>query len=91
MLSLAVLSAVLLAAYADAAETLHLGSDGQCKNAADEPSGRLLLTASKIKQVIDTGDTEAALQCLAQLKADFPEITGPDLEVFTEAELLYAE
>ncbi len=91
MFSLAILFAVLLAAYADAAETLHLGSDGQWKNAADEPSGKLLLAASKMKQVIDTGDTEAALQCLAQLKADFPDITGPDLDVFTEAELLYAQ
>jgi len=91
MFSLAVLFAVLLVAYADAAETLHLGSDGQWKNAADEPSGKLLLAAAKIKQVVDTGDTESALRCLAQLKIDFPDIAGPDLEIFTEAELLYAQ
>lgn len=91
MFSLAVLFAVLLAAYAGAAETLHLGSDGQWKNAADEPGGKLLLAAAKIKQVVSTGDTESALQCLAQLKIDFPDIAGPDLEIFTEAELLYAK
>lgn len=91
MFSLAVLFAVLLSAYADAAETLHLGSDGQWKNAADEPSGKLLLAAAKIKQVVDTGDTKSALQCLAQLNIDFPDIAGPDLEVFTDAELLYAQ
>jgi outer membrane protein assembly factor BamD (BamD/ComL family) len=89
--SLAVLFAVLLGTYVDAAETLHLGSDGQWKNAADEPGGKFLLAASKIKQVIDTGDTESALQCLTQLKVEFPDIAGPDLEVFTEAELLYAK
>ncbi len=91
MFSLALLFAVLLGTYAGAAETLHLGSDGQWKNAADEPGGKLLLAAAKIKQVVSTGDTESALQCLAQLKVDFPDIAGPDLEIFTEAELLYAK
>ena len=91
MFSLAILCATLLGTYAGAAETLHLSSDGQWKNAANEPDGKLLLAAAKIKQVVDTGDTESALKSIAQLKADFPDIAGADLDIFTEAEMLYAK
>lgn len=91
MFFLVILFAVLFGTYADAAETLHLGSDDQWKNTADEPGGKLLLAAAKIKQVVETGDTESALNYIDQLKTDFPDIAGPDLVVFTEAELLYAK
>lgn len=90
MFYFAILFAVLLGSYAVAAETLHLGSDGQWKKTSDEPGGKLLLAAAKIKQVVETGDTESALEYLAQLKVDFPEISGPDLDIFTEGELFYA-
>lgn len=91
MFYLAILFAVLQVSYAWGAETLHLGSDGQWKKAVDEPRGKLLLAAAKIKQVVEAGDAESALEYLSQLKVDFPDIAGPDLDVFTEAELFYAK
>ena len=91
MFTATVLLAVMLSTYANAEKTLHLGRDGQWKNSSDEPNGKFLLAASKIKQVIATGDIESALQQLSQIKADYPDITGPDLDFFMDAELLYAQ
>ena len=46
---------------------------------------------AKIKELVNTGQTEAVRKEFDQLKKDFPEIAGPDLDAFIEAELLFCE
>ena len=77
--------------WAGAAETWHLEGQQGWQNVANDPSGGYLLAVARIKQNISTGQTEPALAELAQLKNDFPDIPGSDLDAFMAAELIFAE
>jgi outer membrane protein assembly factor BamD (BamD/ComL family) len=50
-----------------------------------------VLAVSEIKGLVQEGRTEAVKKALAALKEDFPEVAGPDLDVFMEAEVLFSE
>ncbi|MHC4068207.1 MAG: tetratricopeptide repeat protein [Planctomycetota bacterium] len=50
-----------------------------------------VLAVSEIKGLVQEGRTEAVKKALAALKKDFPEVAGPDLDVFMEAEVLFSE
>ena len=56
-----------------------------------EGQDKFLLTVAKIKELVNTGQTEAVRKEFDQLKKDFPEIAGPDLDAFIEAEILFCE
>lgn len=70
-------------------ETWRLGEEGQWKAVSAED--KYLLAVAEIKKLVNTGQTRAAGQAIEKLKKDFPEITGPDLNAFMKAELLYSE
>ena len=72
------------------AETWHLSSEDKWQGVSDDPDGQYMLAVAKIKQLIAAGDAKGASRSLVQLKKDFAEITGPDLDAFIDAELLYA-
>ena len=82
-------AAVALADEGDTT-TWHLNQDQSWENVADDTNGKYLLALSRIKQMVSSGQTQSVLGELAQLKNDFPDIAGPDLDLFMEAELLYA-
>ncbi len=65
------------------------GQDEQWKPTSSED--KFLLTVAEIKKLVNTGQAEAVRKEYDQLKKDFPEITGPDLDAFIEAELLLCE
>ena len=71
------------------AETWHLGEGGQWKAVSGED--KYLLAVAEIKNLINTGQTEAVGQAVDKLKQDFPETAGRDLDAFMKAEMLFCE
>ncbi len=84
------LSGSVLAGFASG-DTWHLDADGDWQRVADDATGKYMLAIANVKQLIDAGQVKAAKDALGQLKADFPNIAGPDMDAFMEAEMLYAE
>jgi len=68
---------------------LQPGDDFQPTSA--EGQDRFLLKVAHIKNLVNTGQTEVVRKEFDQLKKDFPEIAGPDLDAFIKAELLFCE
>jgi outer membrane protein assembly factor BamD (BamD/ComL family) len=73
------------------AETYHLSSENSWQNAADTPEGEYLLAVSKIKQQLLTGTKSDVVNALEQLKSDFPEMAGAEIQAYLDAEELYAK
>jgi outer membrane protein assembly factor BamD (BamD/ComL family) len=73
------------------AETWRLerGSDWKALGSAEQD--KFLLEVAEIKQLVDTGKTEAVVRALNKLKKDFPETVGPDFDAFMQAELLFSQ
>jgi len=86
----AVLAMSVLSGFC-AAETYHLGDDGDWQNVAQMPEGEYLLAISKIKQQLLNGDDAAVMEALERLKTDFPELAGEQVDAFIEAEKLYTK
>jgi len=72
-------------------ETWRLGQDQDWQALSAEGEDKYLLAVAEIKQLVSIGQTEAVQLALEQLKKDFPEIAGPDLDAFIEAEMLFCE
>jgi len=77
--------------YAVSADTWHLGKDQDWKSVSAEGNGKFLLAVAETKKLVNTGQTRAARKAFDKLKKDFPEITGPDLDLFIQAELAFCE
>ena len=86
-----VLFAVLLLTGAGIADTWQLKQGKEWQKIASGPDGEYMLAVAGIKQMIDTGQSKSVMEQLAGLKEKFAEITGPDLDAFMAAEMLYAE
>ena len=92
MIVLAEISLLLVQAGLISAKTWHLEKGREWK-ALDKRGGedKFLLAVAEIKQLVNTGKTEAVAHALDKLKKNFPEIAGPDLDAFMQAEMLFAE
>jgi len=55
------------------------------------PQDKFLVAVSEVKKLVNTGQTEPARLAYEQLKKDFPELDGPDLNAFIEADLLFSQ
>ena len=73
------------------AATYHLSGDNSWQNAADTPEGEYLLEVSKIKQQLLTGTKSDVVKALEQLKTDFPDMAGAEIQAYLDAEKLYAK
>ena len=73
------------------AKTWRLDQNRQWKVVSAEGQDKYLLAVSEIKQLVNTGRTKDASKAVIKLKKDFPEIAGPDLDAFIEAEMLFAK
>ncbi len=76
---------------AASAKTWRLDQNRQWKAVSTEGQDKYLLAVSEIKQLVNTGRTKDAAKAVIKLKKDFPEIAGPDLDAFIEAEMLFAK
>jgi outer membrane protein assembly factor BamD (BamD/ComL family) len=70
-----------------AAETWKLQDGKDWQSMAGDPQQRYLLAISQLKELARAGDTEDVKNALAQIKEEFPQRFGPDLELFAMAEL----
>jgi outer membrane protein assembly factor BamD (BamD/ComL family) len=81
---------MILAGAAAAAETYRLERNGEWKSLSDNKD-KYLSAVANIKQSVSMGQTKEVKKALEQLKKDFPEIAGQDLEAFMKAEVLFAK
>jgi hypothetical protein len=56
-----------------------------------EGTDEFLLAVAEIKELVNTGQKKAARKAFAALKEDFPEIAGPDLDLFIKAEMYFCK
>ncbi len=85
------LISLLLALSIVPAKTWHLEKGQDWKAVSDKGEDKYLSAVAEIKKLVDTGKCQAVRESFEQLKKDFPEIAGPDLEAFIKAELLFCE
>ena len=82
---------VLMAVSSLWAESWHLEQGRNWKVLSAEVEDKYLLAVAEIKQLVNTGQSEAVRKALVKLKEDFPEIARPDFDAFIKAELLFCE
>ena len=73
------------------AKTWRLEQGRDWKVVSAEGQGKYLLAVAEIKKLVNTGQTSALCEALDKLKKDYPEIAGPDLDVFIKAETLFSK
>jgi len=56
-----------------------------------EGKDKFFMAVAEVKKLVDTGKSKAASKAFDTLTKDFPEIAGPDLDVFIEAEMFYCK
>ncbi|MDT8300815.1 MAG: tetratricopeptide repeat protein [Sedimentisphaerales bacterium] len=83
------MAVVLSAISMVSADTWRLEKDQGWKAVTAEGRDKFLLAVTETKKLVNTGQTKAARQAFDKLKKDFPEIAGPDLDVFIKAEMLF--
>ena len=83
------IAVVLSAISMVSADTWRLGKDQGWKAVTAEGRDKFLLAVTETKKLVNTGQTKAAGQAFDKLKKDFPEIAGPDLDIFIKAEMLF--
>ena len=86
-----VLAVLSILVGAGTAETYHLSGENSWQNTADTPEGEYLLAVSKIKQQLLTGKRSDMVKALEQLKSDFPDMAGAEIQAYLDAEKLYAK
>lgn len=87
----AVLVSSSLAATSTNGGTWRLDQGGQWETVSAEGKDKFLLAAAEIKKLVNTRRTKAARKAFDELKKDFPEIAGPDLNLFIKAEMFYCK
>jgi tetratricopeptide (TPR) repeat protein len=86
--TLVVLSAAFSIAWAG---TWRLEDTGNWKQVSQQGQDKFLMAVAEGKKLVNTGQTKAARKAFEQLKEEFPEIAGPDLDKFIKAELLLSQ
>lgn len=72
-------------------DTWRLEQGQDLKLLSSEQNGKFLLAVAETKKLVNAGQTRAARTAFDKLKKDFPEIAGPDLDLFIEAEMFFCE
>ncbi len=69
--------------------TRRLKSGDQWESTASDPQERYVHAIAELKELAKAGDAGAVKDALKQIKAEFPDRVGPDLDLFIEGELQY--
>jgi len=80
---------ILIALSTASAETWRLDKGKDWEEVSAEGTDKFLLAVAEAKKLVNTGQTKAARKAFDTLKKDFPEIAGPDLDIFIKAEILF--
>lgn len=70
-------------------ETWRLERGEQWKAVSAED--KYVLAVAEIKRMVNMGETKAVGKAIKQLKKDFPEVVGPDLDAFLAGEVRFCE
>ena len=81
----------LFCSVASSAQTYHLSKSQQWQDVSGDDNSSYLLTVSKLKQDIASGNVEEAKEVISQLVAQHPELAGKELDSFMEADYLYSK
>lgn len=73
------------------AKTWRLEKGEAWKEVSGQEQDKYLLAVAEIKRLVNSGQCEDVEQKLQELKKDFPEIAGRDLDAFMAAEVLFCE
>ncbi|MHC4357119.1 MAG: outer membrane protein assembly factor BamD [Planctomycetota bacterium] len=80
-----------LALRTASADTWRLDADQKWKEVSAERRGRFLVALANADRFVNTGQVEQAQASFDAIKKDFPEIAGPDIDLFIEAEMHYCK
>jgi outer membrane protein assembly factor BamD (BamD/ComL family) len=83
-------AALLSGSSMASAKTWHLQHGQDWEQVSAQGQDRYLLAVAEIKQLVAAGRTGAVAGAYEKLKKDFPEIAGPDLDAFIEAEIFFS-
>jgi len=72
-----------------AAETWRLKDGDRWESVTSDPQERYLHAISELKELARAGDAGAVKEALKQIKEEFPDRVGPDLDLFIHGELQY--
>jgi outer membrane protein assembly factor BamD (BamD/ComL family) len=82
-------SIALSCASSATAETWRLKSGDRWESVSSDPQERYLHAISELKEFARAGDARAVKEALKEIKAEFPDRVGPDLDLFIQGELQY--
>jgi len=71
------------------AETWRLKNTDQWEPVASDPQERYQHAIAELKELVKSGDAGAVKEALGQIKEEFPDRVGPDLDLFIHGELQY--
>ena len=84
--------AVMLSSLSTAsAGTWRLDKNQDFKAVSADGEDKFLVAVAETKKLVNTGQAKAAGKAYDALKKDFPEIAGPDLDIFIKAEIFYCK
>jgi len=78
-----------LCSVATAAQTWRLKDGEKWESVNAEPREQYALKVTELKDLVRTGEADAVQDALAQIKEEFPQYMGPDLDLFLAGELEY--
>lgn len=90
-LSALIMVAVLAVPPAVFAGTWRLEKGRDWETVSAEGNDKFLMAVAEVKKLVNTGESKAAGKAFEAIKRDFPEIAGPDLDVFIKAEMFYCK
>jgi len=71
------------------AETWRLKNGEQWESVASDPQERYLHAIAELKELVKSGDSADVKEALKQIKEEFPDRVGPDLDLFINGEFQY--
>jgi len=84
--------AVVLSALSTAsADTWRLEKGRDFKAVSADGEDKFMVAVAEAKKFVNTGQTKAASKAYDAIKNDFPDIAGPDFDLFIEAEIYYCK
>jgi tetratricopeptide (TPR) repeat protein len=72
-------------------DTWRLDKSGDFKAVSTDGEDKFLIAVSEAKRFVNTGEASATRWAYEELKKDFPEIAGPDFDIFVKAEIFYCK
>jgi hypothetical protein len=80
---------VLRASWTASADTWRLDQEQQWKEISTQRRDSFLLALTNADRFVNAGQAKSAQASFDAIRKDFPEIAGPDLDVFIEAEMYF--